>query len=488
VAANSALQPTSKLQAIYRTVNSYFDKVLASRNGALDQAYGENQAIRAVVHEFLVSLSISVGLQPVSFSDFFVQRSGDRLLTAVARLKSAHDDLRRGHDRLSAAISQIGEQVNVSAESDPLTVAREVSLLKERSDRTNETSRQRSKKSRELNDQLKSLQKKSENDITYLTSQIQAQKETIESITARLKELEATNLALRKELHGARASITDLQIQSDEARTALMKEYESKLQVARDAQDALESQLRDEIRNHQHQYTECADSLEESSSTIKILKRTIRAQKETMAEKDREIAALKHDASENEQLLRDRAESDKSHLAEAFRQAQAELQQQCEAHRQDVQRLADELSASEKRTKEARAQILELRREVQRLEKDSRSQEEQASREKRLHDAAVRAATLSAESDSATKLNEQKAQADNEKRRILVYVTDAFKQFFNPQDAIDEKTLKQVVGKARDELAALTETNTVIRRIVRASAHQRTDDAVAQAVMGRTWS
>jgi chromosome segregation ATPase len=164
------------------------------------------------------------------------------------------------------------------------------------------------------------------------------------------------------------------------------------------------------------------------------------------------------------------------------------LQRQCDAHRKDIQRLADEIAGFEKRAKETKEVILELKRENLKFEKEIRAQEEQSAREKKLHEAALRAAVLTAESDCAGRVNELKASADNEKRRILAYAADSFKQFFNPQDVIDERSFRQVLGRARDELAVLTEMNAAVRRIVGAPSHQKTDDAVAQALIGREWT
>jgi hypothetical protein len=42
-----------------------------------------------------------------------------------------------------------------------------------------------------------------------------------------------------------------------------------------------------------------------------------------------------------------------------------------------------------------------------------------------------------------------------------------------------------VIGLAREELARLSESDAAVRRIVRAASHERIEDAVAQAVMGK---
>jgi chromosome segregation ATPase len=412
----------------------------------------------------------------------------DRLLSTVARLKTSHDDLRRTNDKLNAVIAQMRGHCEVSPEADVTGVVQQLNSLKEKCQGQSELVRVKTRKCHELSEQLKSLQKRSENEQVCLTSQIQSLNETIDNLMQRTDELNATNLALRKELQAARASQSDLQAQGEELRVAIVKDYESQLQACREAQDVLEARLREEIRQQQQQYTQCAESLSESTSSMRILKKAIRAQKDTIAERDHTIALLKREFSEAERLLVDRAESEKAHITETFKQAQAELQKQCDGHRSDIQRLAEELAGSERRLKDGKAQILELRREVQRLEKDAHSLDDQMEREKRLHEAALRAAALGAESESAARLNEQKAHTENEKRRILAYVAEAFKQFFNPQEVIDETAFRHVVLRARDELAALVDLNQAVRRIVRASAHQKTEDAVAQAVMGRTWS
>jgi predicted transcriptional regulator len=151
-----------------------------------------------------------------------------------------------------------------------------------------------------------------------------------------------------------------------------------------------------------------------------------------------------------------------------------------------VEKLAKDLAGSEKKFQKAQAVILDLKRGQAQLENEFKAFEQQADREKQLTQASAQLAIQTAESEYAAKLNEEKSRWDKEKRRIIAYVADAFKQYFKPQEAMDERTLKQIVTKARDELATLSTTNAAVRRIVGASSHQRTDDAVAQACLGKT--
>jgi hypothetical protein len=77
------------------------------------------------------------------------------------------------------------------------------------------------------------------------------------------------------------------------------------------------------------------------------------------------------------------------------------------------------------------------------------------------------------------------ARKQSEQRRVFGFVADTFKQFLEGRDAVDERSAKNIVTRAKSELAALKEANAAIRRIIGANPGQRTDDAVAQALIGR---
>jgi DNA anti-recombination protein RmuC len=150
-----------------------------------------------------------------------------------------------------------------------------------------------------------------------------------------------------------------------------------------------------------------------------------------------------------------------------------------------MHKLASESAQSEKRNREAEATIVDLEQEKMRQERDLQAQQAHIERERKLNDAATKSALLRTQSECTSTINEQKATCENEKRQLMVYVADAFKQFFNPQDIINERMVKKIVDRAREELVQLTESNHAVRRLVGAESGRRTDDAVAQLLLGR---
>ena len=114
------------------------------------------------------------------------------------------------------------------------------------------------------------------------------------------------------------------------------------------------------------------------------------------------------------------------------------------------------------------------------LEEENRSLQESLDRERSLNKAAIREATLGAETDFKKKLQEAKATYEEEKRQLLLYAFEEFRAFFNPSEVMDERSYRELLSTIRSELKRLSDSETMIRRLTGASSRQPTDDVVAE--------
>ena len=106
--------------------------------------------------------------------------------------------------------------------------------------------------------------------------------------------------------------------------------------------------------------------------------------------------------------------------------------------------------------------------------------------EQALNKAAVKNAQLTADNTITQKLQDAKNKAEVDKRRIFSYAADEFRTLFNATENIDERSFRALISKASSELKRLSESDSVIRRLIGAAPRQSTDDAVAQLVMNNT--
>jgi hypothetical protein len=247
----------------------------------------------------------------------------------------------------------------------------------------------------------------------------------------------------------------------------------------------LNVQLRNELGEEQRKLRETSEALAAETETIRMLREVISSQKTALAEKVNEFEIFQNEAEEQQQWFSKRLDLEKKKLSDEYERVIIDFRERCEKQREDIEKLTLELSEVEKRVKAGRVKILELKRMNVRKEKDIETQGKQIEREQKLREAATRAAVLNAEEMYGTKLEDCRAQWETEKRKIFGFIADNFKQYFNPQDLIDERTIKQVVKKAKKELVALNEDNGAVRRIVGAQPYQKTVDAVAQALIDK---
>jgi chromosome segregation ATPase len=485
IVANPALQPPSRLQHIYHMIHNYYTNLLKSREQALDQSFQENQSIASTVNSFLISLSIAIGLQPITFSDFLADQSAKKIVNIVAGLKMEQGDLRRANEQLNSVIAHFYETFQIPQNDDLSRVIQQITGIGEKLVKQNEALQKRTRKAHDLNHSMKSLTKQYESEMEDLQFQIASLNNNIESLRHNNEDLSTTNLDLRKQLQNAQSDIREFQQGFEENQVQLRESYEARLQETEQSRDFLDTQLRSELAEEQRKSTEITEALASQTETVRVLKQVIASQKAALAERSTDLSAIQGEVEEQQQLLSKRLDLEKKRLIDEHERIIADFRARCEKQREDIEKLTGELVEVEKRFKAGKTKVFELKKINLRQEKDIEAQTRQIEREQKLREASTRAAVLNAEATYEAKLDDYRSQWETEKRRILVFIADTFKQHFSPQDPIDERTIKQVVSKAKKELTTLNEANTAVRKIVGAQPYQKTADAVAQAMIDR---
>ena len=88
------------------------------------------------------------------------------------------------------------------------------------------------------------------------------------------------------------------------------------------------------------------------------------------------------------------------------------------------------------------------------------------------------------ETEYSTKLLEIKLKLETEKKGLLSFIANEFRQYFDPQDIINDHSIKKLLSKTKESLDKLTKSDLSIRSLIKANINQLTEDAVAQYVLG----
>ena len=480
IGANGSLSAASKLQHIYKAIIKFYEAKVSACETALDESFQNSQKIETAMNDFLVSLTIALSDSAITLEDFFKQNAGSQIITSVSNLRAALVDEQRQAECLQAIVDTFVAHFGTNEAGDIIS---QIEAVRSEFEQKREQLLVRGKKCKVLKAELAAALSKIsaiEGEYKHNEEQMTAQ---IEALTSANVNAQDTIKKLKVDLKKARDSLCEKEAVIEAAeKDAVEKEEEHKAEIESISEEienkhlAIEAQLQKEL--------EAANCIiTENETQISRFKKAVAMQKTTIANRDSQIASLKEENESNIKSLSARAEIEKKQVIESYEKAIEEITAQCNAHRNDVEKLSVELTKSEKRVKDAKASVLKTKRESARLEKEIKAMEEQFSREKKLSESSLKNAIITAETTYAAKINEVKAKADDEKRKLIALAATEFSQFFNASETIDERSYKSLIIRAKDELERLSKSDGAIRRMVSASGRQTTDDAVAQLLM-----
>ena len=484
IARNPSLQIPSKIQNIYKIIAKYYNEIIAARDATISSHFNENQKTNYAVNQFLVNLSIVLELEPITFNDFIAKNSEQKFIDTIKEIRSCHSDFKRRNESLTQAIDLIDRAfcINTLLTDGTCNICEldsQINCLKLQQCKTNEQLTKRNKKYKEVSNALKATKKKAAKDAEDNKVLVRRLNGQIDDLTKQNDELVSSVQRLKWEIQNTKAKLQDQLQAAEEAQEEFKEKIEALEKAAEkaraDAEMTLNAQNQTQSQNN--------ETVAHYAEQINQLKRLLDQQKDALREKENEISRLstKRDAMANDSV--DRLNAERQQIISGYESAVQELRSQCDTNRQEVDKLSKILGSTEKKLKQAKEQILQLKKEKLKFENDFKNQQEQNERQLKLTETQSRVAILNAQTEYTNKLDEEKAKIEDERRRMYSTIAESFKQFTSPHENLNEKSFKTTVFKARDEISRLTAMDAAVRRIVNAERYQKTDDAVAQAVL-----
>lgn len=487
IARNISLQPISKIQNIYKIIASYFNDIIVARDKSLESSYAENQKLSNLFNQLLLNLSIALEMEPITLNDFMTNQSEQKIISSITTIRSCHNDLKRKNEQLMQTIEFINKTFNLKTANDGVhelgEIEHQINCVKNQLNTVTEKLTKQTKKCKELASNLKALKKKADIEQTNAKATIERMHATIATLEKDNSELSQSNQKLKWDNQNINAKYQDFKQQHEDKIEELNEKYESYEKSSKQEIANLKSEFLDRMNAAQEQIKRLNNTINQNLNQIDCQKNSIEKLKLTIYEKDQ---LIEQNHQKYEEILKEtnnKYEYQKRQLIESYENSMAELRQQCDAHRLDLEKISKVLATTEKKLKQAKETNLQLRKEKMKCEADLKSLQEQNERQIKLNETTSKVALLSVQSEYHSKLDQEKAKMEEEKRRIYETVADSFKQFTSPHENLTEKSLKTTIMKARDEITRLTSLDSAIRRMVNADRTQKTDDAVAQMVM-----
>ncbi|KAK8837798.1 hypothetical protein M9Y10_036336 [Tritrichomonas musculus] len=479
IATNSSLQPVTKLQKAFKAICAHYGNNLHEIQQSLEETTKENQFLSSSFNKFIIDLSIAVTDQPTTIEDFFKANGGQKLLEKVADFRVRYDDMRHHTDRLKDILISLN-QCGFGDPSDPvgqLTELRNQFTLQSEilASKSNKLKRMRRdyKELLQTSDAYKSETKKR---LDTLTTKVHTLTEQVQQYETSNRTLVIENQRISKDLRDSKNRIDNFEEE--------LKRHEAELiaEISKDDAEKMDS-LSKKFTELLKTYNELVEDYNHQEDESKNLESVVEQQKRQIAAKERETADLRKKLHDNEVAAEKRLENEKNSLSETYKGAIAELTEQCNKHRADVERMAKDVAENEKQMALNKSEFGVLKKQKIKAENELKQLIAKVEREKKLMETNYTAKRCQYETDMNRRITEDHQKFEQEKRRICGYAAEAFKLFFNASAAIDEKSYRNVIEQARDELTKLTKSDAAVRRLVAARDNQTTEDAVAQVLM-----
>lgn len=484
IANNPSLQPASKIQNTYKVIRKFYMNQVTMRDNALDEAFTENQTISNAVNQFLVDASLAIDIEePITFKDFFAQNSGKFLVDKISQVRSENADLAHENEQMKATLQQLRDTFADCGDGSVQDPQTHIIQIRERLNQTQGELQSTHKKMKSYKSQLKKCEqqaKKNEQTLKQTIDDLKAENETLsqhqETATKQLQDLKQENQRLTVEL-------SDVTHTRDDLESTIIQDHDEQVQQATAQLEDQVSSLKKQLRSQKTAYDQLESDYRDAQDDLNRSRTQLQTLKSQKAQRDAEFAELRKQLEENERAAQERLEREKESLTESFNETVAKLHEQCEKHREDVKHINDQLAEQQILVANQKAQISKITKEKLKAINEMTQMKDQMKRDQKLMEQTIRTNKAQAESQYSAMLENYKQKIDSEKKNIYAYGLDAFREYFNPGSAIDERSYKSVIDKARERINQLQASDSKIRNMVGASNNQTTEDAIAQMIL-----
>lgn len=255
----------------------------------------------------------------------------------------------------------------------------------------------------------------------------------------------------------------------EEERTQIITNMKSKFEDEK-------SQMNEEIKNLKSKQVELQSEANKLNRTISELTAENDKLKSEITNQQKEFDTYKSTTEE-------RFDKEKNEMKNHYDATIKALGQRCSELSEDIANFAEELTQSEVKYNKLQKEKQTLIEDKRKLNEEKKRIQSSVEREKMLAEALAKTKIIEEQASSNEKLLLQKMKFEDEKKKLMNYFADKFRNFFSPMKPIDDHEYRFGVEKAFDEYKKLLAADEKIRKLLNAKQGQTTPDAVAQIIV-----
>lgn len=470
---NEGLQLPVKLKYVMAIISKYYTSKLAELDIQLKECSTEKenkeQQCENIYNELYdIANQLNIPYYKSNTQSFFTQLKN--------QLNDKEDTIEQLNDTLSRFYSKFG----TNDKEETLNTIDKLLQAAEKMKRIIENQKakmsQKKKEFQQFKQKCISKQKEIESLVSNQQDQYASEIQEKEALIDKIKSLEELNETLNANL-----------IRMNSQHKEILDEHEVKC-------DGIINNLKqqiDDVRNHYSQELNIKDqqilefqhNIQQLRKEIVQWKRTTELIKKGKVEKENQILDLTAKLDEREKSRLDQIEREKTSIKSQYEQFIEHIKSKNEELRILILKSSKALEDLQKKNKALMTSCTKLTIENQQGEAKIQSLKEELEREHRLMETKLRASTLSIELQLQNSVEELKSQTEFEKRNIFSYIANAFRQFFNGSEVINDEPFKTLVEKVRFELQRLFKQESALRSMLGISRNESLEQHISQLLL-----
>ena len=255
-----------------------------------------------------------------------------------------------------------------------------------------------------------------------------------------------------------------------------IKQYKQKLENANQS-------IKEELGNKQNEINQLKDTIATKEKENQDLKRAATALESAKRQKDIEIQHLldQQEESEQEHRLHNQREKEciKQQYDKCIQEMKKENQQLSESHNESTAALEE----ANRRVNDLTQKLVTQGLLIDDLKSRIAMVTEETERQIRITEMKTRSALMSQEMHYKNVIEDNKSEFYTEKRKVIGFVAQQFRQYFDAHLELDENCLKSVVRNVRLELDRLSTQESSLRKIMGLSDRESLEDSAARLVL-----
>lgn len=479
--AKKEISSQTKLKSVLTTITEYYNKALAQTEQKLKDVNEQLTKLQVSTDKFASKIGSFFGFDGISAetvaNDPYTIKELERQIT---KLQNENTESNVVKSRFETEINAINRKLETNSASESLEMIEKLinkvenlqeELKKEKSNNT---------KAKQL---FKSMEESKDNDLQKKDNLISDLTKNVDDLKIQKENLENQINRNQKTIQTLQKSIEEAKIQYEDELAKIKRVHQKDIQSITHKYENKEKEVYNAVNQKQSEISRIKEQNSNLERTIAALQSKVDEIPIIKKAHEEAMHKLVEESENSEKIIRENSEIEKNELKKAYEARLAESKQQSEEIIKAHEESSGALKEATQRIQDLTQKLVESSLMIDDLKSRVAIANEECQRQIRINDMKTRATLLSQEMHYQSRIDEERANFNREKRKIIGFVAQQFRKFFDAHCELDDNSLRTTVNAVRDELDKYSKSDINIRKILMIGETDSVEDAVSKLVL-----